>query len=537
MKKPLQYLLAAGITLLLSAAYYYIALPPINVQSVSFWTFLIIIFILFLVVNAIISLAHPTETPPAKNSNLVRVNLILIAIPIVVMIIGGIISSKLFHAASYASIINIEDAVFEEDMPETTSVTNIALMDTESAQIIGNRTLGSLADVVSQYTISSDYSQINYQGLPKKVANLEYDGFFKWLNNKSNGVPGFVMVDPVNSAAEYIELDTPLKYVDSAYFSKDLNRALRFAYPTKIFDTITFEIDESGKPYFIISCLKANVGLFGAKDVSEVIIFNPCDGTSEIYSVADTPSWIDNVYSGYLASDKYNWYGTLSGGFWNSIIGNKNCKETTDDFGYIMMGDDVWYFTGVTSVTSDESNIGFIISNARTGAYKFYSVVGAEEYSAMAAAEGEVQEKGYTASFPSLVNISGQATYIMVLKDDGGLVKLYALVNVENYSIVATGATQSEAISAYKKLLATNNVISSSAAESEYVTKTITVDNVRIITVDNVPIVYITDQDGLVYKSNLTDDERLILIRTGDSITVKCTDSGTKGIFILNSWT
>ena len=102
----------------------------------------------------------------------------------------------------------------------------------------------------------------------------------------------------------------------------------------------------------------------------------------------------------------------------------------------------MWYFTGVTSVNEDESNIGFILTNARTGEYKFYPVIGAEEYSAMHAAEGEVQEKGYQASFPSLINVGGQATYIMVLKDSGGLVKLYALVNVEKYSMARRSRRQ-----------------------------------------------------------------------------------------------
>ena len=237
-------------------------------------------------------------------------------------------------------------------------------------------------------------------------------------------------------------------------------RKLRFSYPTKIFDGfMSFEIDEDGNPYFIISCLEPKIFPFGAMDVSEVIIFDPCTGESEIYAVEDAPEWVDAVFSGDLAEQKYNWHGTLSGGFWNSIIGNKDCKQTTDDYGYIVIGDDVWYFTGVTSVTSDESNIGFIISNARTGEYKYYPVVGAEEYSAMRAAEGEVQEKGYVASFPSLINVKGQATYIMVLKDAGGLVKLYALVNVEQYGIVATGSTQAEAMKAYKALLVQNGII------------------------------------------------------------------------------
>ena len=329
-----------------------------------------------------------------------------------------------------------------------------------------------------------------------------------------------------------------MKYVDSAFFGEDLMRKLRFSYPTKIFGSIYFEIDENGDPYFIVSCQKPTVGLFGAYDVSEVIIFNPADGSSEIYEVSETPAWIDIVYTGTLAIEKYDWYGLYSGGYWNSVIGKVDCKQTTDDYGYITIGDDVWYFTGVTSISSDESNIGFIISNARTGEYKFYPVVGAEEYSAMSAAQGEVQEKGYVASFPSLVNISGEATYIMVLKDNYGLVKLYALVNVEQYNIVATGSTQKEAVEAYEKLLRENGVETpeTEAPDLETETHRVTVEDVIIVPTNGEATVYITGDNGNVSKAIFKNDESLILIRKGDKISVECIATDIEKIYTVASW-
>ena len=402
-------------------------------------------------------------------------------------------------------------------MPETDTVTNIALMDSDSATTIGNRTLGSLSHVVSQYEVASKYSQINYNGVPKKVANLEYVGFFKWLNNRENGIPGYVMVDPVNISAEYVEFSKPIKYVDSAYFNEDLYRALRFKYPTKIFDLqdVSFEVDEQGNPYYCISCYTPRVGLFGAYDVEELIIFNPLDGSSTLYAVEDVPQWVDVVFDGDLACQKYDWQGIYSGGFINSIIGNKGCKRTTDDFGYLMFDDDVWYFTGVTSVTSDASNIGFILSNARTGEYRFYPVIGAEEHSAMHAAEGEVQEKEYVASFPSLVNISGVPTYIMVLKDNNGLVKLYALVNVRQYTMVATGETQQDAVAAYLKMLSGAGVNTEDPAETEQ--GSVTVADVKFLTLDGSTYAYITAQDGNVYRVAFSEEnEQIVLVCPGD---------------------
>lgn len=543
-KKSIISLLVGGIG---SFILFYIFLPPINPRSVGFWVYLALCSVLFalpfynikldVVIKQLAEASDGQIVPPKMRvTTLKGINkwaLIPTAVCILVIAVGLIISSTLFNARSYADIIEVNDSVFSEDLPETSEITNIALMDTATATILGNRTLGSLSHVVSQYVVSNAYTQINYKGAPRKVSNLEYDGFFKWIGNRQDGIPGMVMVDPVGNTAEYVELKNPIHYVESGFFGDDLERRLRFDYPTKIFNSISFEIDEDGNPYYIVSCSTPKVMMFGASDITEVIIFNPTNGESELYAIGDVPKWVDIVYTGNLATEKYNWYGTLKGGFINSIIVNRGCTLATDDFGYIVIGDDVWYFTGVTSaVSNDKSNIGFIISNARTGEYKFYSVTGAEEHSAMNAAEGEVQEKGYVASFPSLVNIAGQPTYIMVLKDNAGLVKLYALVNVEQYSIVATGTTQAEAISSYKKLLIQGG-IDSDVSEAQV---TVTVSDVRLATVAGISTVYITAEDGTVYKGYLEADEALITVRAGDVLNISYAETQIAGIRAIIKW-
>ncbi len=536
----LKILFAVILVAVVGYAIFYFALPAFNFRSPGFYLYISVLAIVGALPFLGLRVNHQKNKVKKGNRNYYQSSYnvdynkwtLLALIPLTVLLLGLIFSSTFFNARSYAGVIEVKEADFAQDLPETTEITNIALMDTASATILGNRTLGSLSDVVSQYTLNNYYTQINYQGSPKKVTTLEYDGFFKWAINNHKGIPGMVMVDPVKSSAEYVKFDEPVFYTESGYFKDDLKRKLRFEYPTKIFQSISFEVDENGQPFYIVSCAKPRVSLFGAMDINEVIIFNPINGESEIYSLAETPSWIDIVYTGDLACKKYDWQGELSGGFFNSIIGNVGCKHSTDDYGYIVIGDDVWYFTGVTSaVSNDKSNIGFLLTNARTGEYKFYSVIGAEEHSAMAAAEGEVQEKGYVASFPSLVNISGQATYIMVLKDDAGLVKLYALVNVENYSIVATGATQADAMSAYKKQLKQNNIDIGADTSVD-----ITVENVRIALVSGVSTVYITSTDGKVYKGYLEADESLILVRQGDKLNISYTESDKKDIYIISSW-
>ena len=547
MKKTKRIIFSFLITFIVVFIAYYIALPPINVHSTEFWGFLIFAVVVFGACNLLPSVfskgigQKAGHTPITIKGNKFIIGIGIAAIiPIVIIFLGNITSSTFFNAKAYASIITVEEAVFDEDMPETDTVSNIALMDSVSATTIGNRTLGALSSVVSQYEVAPKYSQINYLGAPQKVANLEYVGFFKWLGNRSNGIPGFVMVDPVNISADYVDLLKPIKYSESAYFGEDILRAVRFKYPTKIFYNFSFEIDEAGNPYYIIACAKPKIGLFGAFDINEVIIFDPCTGESQIYGVDETPSWIDTVFTGYLASEKYDWYGLYANGYWNSIIGNKDCKVTTDDFGYIMIKDDVWYFTGVTSITSDESNIGFIISNARTGEYKFYPIIGAEEYSAMRSAEGEVQEKRYTASFPSLINISGEATYIMVLKDDAGIVRLYALVNVEQYTIVATGETQEKAKKAYVQKMMTEGMIEDEPLDDPDLpivnSVNITVADIRMAVVNGETVVYITDEKGIVYKEKLSSDESLILISVGDEIELYYSDTSIEKIKQIASW-
>lgn len=533
-------LIALAVTAVAGLVYFYVFLPPISIYSTKFWIMIIILAVIFMIVSSAVSKKAAYEKGEHFESN--SIPLIIAGIALATVIIGGIFSSTFFNAKRYASIINVTESDFATDMPQTSSVTNIALMDTASAKVLGNRTLGSLSDVVSQYELNTEYTQINFQRTPQKVATLEYAGFFKWVGNRSKGIPGYVMVDPVNNSAKYMEFKTPMKYAESGYFNDSLIRKIRFSYPTKIFSEkdISFEVDDEGNPWYIVSCYKPHVGLFGAMDIDEVIMFNPCDGSSTLYKLEDVPAWVDIVFDGTLACEKYDWQGLYSGGFWNSIIGNVGCKLTTDDFGYIVIEDDVWYFTGVTSVNSDKSNIGFIISNARTGEYKFYPVIGAEEYSAMSAAQGEVQEKGYIASFPSLINVSGNATYIMVLKDDAGLVKLYALVNVENYGIVATGNSQAEAISEYRKLLSKNGLLPSDEPDTgndkKELETTVIAENIRIVDMNGVPVVYITANDGNVYKGDLEKDESLILIKNGDSITLVYTETDIEKIYTILSW-
>ena len=505
--------------------FYYAYFPAINIHLEIFWTTLIVVFLsLAIILGAKSSISQMvgrlSKKPSIKEfSWFAKLCSVLVIVCVGVLIVGSALGATLFRSRAYANLLPVDKREFTEDIEQSDQVTDIALMDTESARIFGNRKIGSLSDVVSQYEIEADYTQISIKGQPMKVSGLKYASFFKWWNNRNSGVPGYVQVNPVNSEAKYVKLTKPMKYVPSAYFNYNLQRHVQLTYPTKIISGYKFEVDDDGNPYYICPTMTARVGLFGGIDVNGVIICDPIDGECKYYAIGDCPSWVDSVYDGHLLTKKYNWHGMLSGGYINSIIGQKGCKQATDDFGYKIIGDDVWVYTGVTSANGDQSNIGFVMMNQRTSEARYYQVSGAEEHSAMSAAEGEVQEKGYKASFPSLINVSGTPTYIMVLKDAGGLVKLYAMVNVEQYNIVATATSQTKVFEEYKTLLASDGKLETE--ENELKEDTITVQSVEDIDSEDGTMVYIKDTNHQVYKQAFKEDESLIRISAGDVLHVK----------------
>lgn len=534
------YVAATLLSILWLGVNYYIYYPAINLQNPEFWTWLLfhsVIISCIFIFSGIISRSRKVSLKKGFRSNLEyfhrgtgKIQLILlVVIPVfcvLVLALGTITSATIFNAKRYAGLLTVEQRDFTADIPESENVDNIALMDTDSARIFGNRKIGSLSDVVSQFEVEKDYTQINISNKPMKVANLRYADFFKYLSNRKEGIPGYVMVNPVDSTAKYVKLEQGMKYVPSGYLNDNIYRYVQIHNPTRIIDGCYFEVDDEGQPYYVCPVLHARVGLFGGMDVKGAVLCNPVNGEMEYYDVADIPSWVDRVFDGELLEDKFNWYGLLSNGYWNSVIGQKGCIQTTDDYGYKTIEDDVWIYTGVTSVTGDASNVGFVMVNQRTSEARYYSISGAEEYSAMSSAEGEVQEKNYKASFPSLINVDGIPTYVMVLTDNGGLVKMYAMVNVEQYNLVVTAETQEEVFAKYRKLLAKDGNIGETAsdtAEKENVIReaAFEVADMEYITVEGETYVYIKDESGNVYKQKFSEDEALIKISVGDTVSIQ----------------
>ena len=542
------YIIGALAALIVAALAVYLFCPAINIYNPGFWIIINIVWFVFVIVERIakgckdFSWENKKKKAGTKGKAKKKIQFHFSIVPylapvaLAVLILSMcIVNSTMFEATAYSKILKVTESDFTTDLAETVGTYSIALMDTASAQMLGDREIGSLSDVVSQFNVSYDYTQIDYNGKPIKVSALEYAGYFKWLNNKDKGTTGYVMVDPVSMSASFCKSEG-MKYVPSAFFKEDAYRYIRMEYPTLMLDNLHFEIDESGKPYYIVSIVEKTIGLFGGKNIKGCSVLDPVTGETVRYDLADIPNWVDVVFDGDLICQQYNWYGMYQNGFWNSLFAKKDCKQVTtyyvsdeaeeeddtydetpvSDYGYVAKDGDVWIYTGITSVNGDSSNIGFLLANERTGESRYYASAGADEKSAMAAAEGEVQEKGYQASFPSLINVEGYPTYIMVLKDSGGLVKLYAAVNVEQYNIVTTAATQSECIEKYKSVLG----IEGEEVIDDVEKSTITIMSIKYIDIDGNTYIYLIDTEENIFKAKVSANEHMLLLNPGDQVEI-----------------
>ena len=522
------------ILVLVAAIYYYIMLPAVNIHSPGFWKFIIfvcaagtLIYALFRVRLKTIPVYNQNgragntvsmEYKTPKDKILFRIFLGITIGLVAVFIIGGILSSEMINASRYQKLLTVETRSFENDIKEV-SYDQIPILDRESAVTIGNRVMGTMVDMVSQYEINDMYSQINYRNKPVRVSPLQYGSLIKWLTNNDSGIPGYVRIDMTTQNAEIVRLNEGIKYSESDHFGRNIYRHLRFAYPGYIFDSISFEVDEEGTPFWICPTRKYNVGLFGGVTIDKVIICNAVTGAMTEYNVEDVPEWVDKVYSAEMLITLYDYYGTLKRGFFNSILGQRDCLQTTDGYNYIAMDDDVWVYTGVTSVGQDESNVGFVLMNQRTMETRYYEIAGAEEYSAMSSAEGKVQHLGYKATFPLLINIGGEPTYFMALKDSAGLVKCYAMLNIEKYQTVAIGDTVSECENSYKQMMSQSGIVVTQPKEIKRVTGVIT--QIVPVVIDGNSHYYITlDNQSVIYDVNVKDNPKIITYAIGVPVTL-----------------
>lgn len=536
------FVVLAVVILLIAAFCYWWFHPPINIHSVDLWMFLavFILFPLLLVFFAFYQIYDrgigKHEVNQKKSTRYKR----LMVLPIVVALVGvlgAVASLDLFpgNAEKYSSILQTEDGDFAKDIEEA-DYSTIPFIDRDSAVLLGNRTMGTMADYVSQFEISSLYSQINYKDSPVRVSPLNYADIFKWWSNRDTGIPAYVIVNMSTQDTEIVRLDNPIYYSDSDPFFNNVDRHVQLTHPFYIFGEKSFEIDDDGKPYWIYPVMDYTVGLFGGQTVSRVILCDASTGECQDLAIDEVPQWVDRAYPSDLLIQQYNWSGALSGGWINSWLGQSGVKQTTpgtdgeQGYNYIAKDDDVWVYSGVTSATADNSIIGFVLINQRTAESKFYAVAGATEDSAMESAEGQVQNLRYESTFPLLLNVENQPTYFMALKDSAGLVKKYAMIDIQRYQNVAVGDTLEDTEKAYKNLLRQNGVDVGSDSAGATVTDgsaTGTISLISQVVIDGNSHYYVMlNGDETLYDCPVAKVVDIVRYKEGDSVTLGFSKGG-----------
>ena len=508
------------VTLLFGLAYFYVELPAINLHAEEFYVFAFLLCAVYCVC-AVVTSGFQGEGVKGYVHFVKKQCTVpfLASIALIAAIaIGAISSWVVLRAGAYSKLLPIESGDFTAEVEEI-SYDQIPMLDADSAARLGSRKLGELSDMVSQFEILPTYTQINYQGRPVRVTSLAYGDLIKWFTNRSNGLPAYLVIDMVTQEAEVVRLDEGMKYTIAEHFGRNLYRHLRFHYPTMMFDEPVFEIDEEGTPYWVCSRIVKTIGLFGGTDIRGAVLVNAITGESEYYQ--EVPSWVDRVYSFDIIMDQYDYYGMYHNGFLNSIFGQRDVTLTTDGWNYIAINDDVYMYTGVTSVTSDQSNIGFILTNQRTKETHYYPSAGATETSAMDSAQSQVQQMRYNATFPLLLNIADQPTYFMALKGEDGLVKMYAMVNVQQYQLVETGGTVAECETAYRQALAHAGLIGAgdSSISGEQKVESGVIAEIRTAVIGGNTHYYVRMERSPGYLDfNAADTPRVVLLDKGDRI-------------------
>ena len=393
-------------------------------------------------------------------------------------IVPLITTATIFHTSSYQKMIGkVENGQKLSKHIAPISLDKIRVVDQELAYLLGEKIIGSQAALGSQVELGR-FSIQKVNNELYWIAPLLHSGFFKWLNNKE-GTPGYVMVSATNErdvklVQEIEGKPLRIKYQPKAYFQSNIHRHIYFnGFASDGLADFTFEIDEKGNPFWVITTYNKEIG-FSGKNSTGIVVVDAQTGTIQNYSIQNSPSWVDRIQPAEFIEDQLNNWGELVNGYWN--FSNTDKLQITEGLTLVYgQNNKSYWYTGLTSVGSDESAVGFVLVDTRTKETTFYKQSGATEFAAQSSAEGKVQEKGYKASLPIPYNINGIPTYVMTLKDAGGLVKMYAMVAINDYTIVGVGNSMRETLTSFKSLynMAGNKINPSNVASKKSISSVI----------------------------------------------------------------
>jgi len=441
--------------LLIGFLLFYNVLPVINYSFVGLPLLLLLLLLIAIVLFSKIEVTSTTR----KLNMFSKTNKILFFLSfgllVYLVVVPLATSLPMFRSSAYQKLIGkVENGEDLKNHIAPISLDKIRVVDEELAMLLGEKIIGSQPSLGSQaeigeFTIQKVNDELYW------VAPLLHTGFFKWYNN-SEGTPGYVMVSATNERDVKLIQDIngkrlSIKYQPAAYFGSRIDRHVYFnGYATVGLEDFNFEIDDKGNPYWIVTKYKKRIG-FAGNDATGVLTVDAQTGEIKEYDINNTPLWVDRIQPISFIEEQLNDWGEYVHGFWN--FSNENKLQTTEGL-TLVYGENhkSYWYTGLSSVGKEESTVGFVLVDTRTKETTYYKQSGATEYAAQSSAEGKVQEKGYHASLPIPYVINNIPTYVMTLKDDGGLVKMFAMVSINDYTIVGVGNTMRETLMAYKNV-------------------------------------------------------------------------------------
>lgn len=520
------------ISVLLCLGLNYLFTPAWTLHSAGMWGLLLTGFLIATCLSFIIEfMINEKETSGMVITGIYAGISIVI---VLIMCIGNLSGAKAFNSSKYQALIEVQDGNFQEEIPEAEDV---AVVDLNTARRVGSRAIGTIKNS-TWYEIDNEYNLITYQGKQYRISPLNYGGYLKFRKAKEVGIPGYVLVDAVTQEGKYIALDKPIYYSPSAFWGKDLSRHLRSQYLNYILGTSFFEIDEEGNPFWITSVKTPTIGLFGGKTEEKFIITNANNGESDIYSAEELPKWVDHAFDLKYLMTTTQWSFEYVHGWWNALTSKTDVKNLSYVYGdgsfsgynSTVTKDGIMFFTGVTPANSTESNVGFILVSTRTGVVKYFECPGAEESSAQAAAEGLVQNLGYKATYPTIINVDGIETYFMTLKDDAGLIQKYALCNVANYTMVVEANTLQECMDKYCVKIG----VTKETPKEDTFSKEGTISEITNVQISGYTYYcFKLNGEDDIYMSSIENSSKQAFMKEGQKIRIEFVKSSEEGVFTI----
>lgn len=527
--------LSIGLSALFAWIVLYFALPTFSWGFTGWIIWVMFATILFFVIRAF----DYDDIEDSFKSITGAVSLITVVICLILLLIVPIFGTwSAFHASAYKNLIGTVNTKANNTVMSPIDPENIVIIDDQTAHRIADKVLGTSDMALGSESVIGDLTLQKVGNKLYYIAPLLHSGFFKWYSNGDRGTKAYVMVNATNDKDVKLIQDVAgesvsIVYQPEACFGQNLERHIYMnGYMTKGFIDYSFEVDDNLKPYYVVSLYDKTIGYSG-DDVTGVITIDVKTGEIKEYSTKDAPAWIDRIYPSDFVESQVDDWGEYVNGWWNPS--NKDKLSSTEGIS-LVYGDDgqCYFYTGITSVGSDQSSIGFMLINSRTKEVHYYKQVGATEQAAQNSAEGKVQEKGYVAAHPRPYNVDGVWSYVMALKDKEGLIKAVSIVSVSNYEIVGVGDDIRSAIRDFKSAMnnSGNAIATTTKGESFIVKGKLSRISTDVRGGDTYYYMLIKGYEDKIFVSTSTSSEELPLTLVGDSVLVEFDDAGNSYIDI-----